>query len=114
MTRHRFNLPVVLKFHKFEMIRPVMLRRIGMVKRYNSDLVNKNKGELISRIQSLPPADVVSGVPEELKARMVRIYQPSKSATQSGLEQTRSWKIDFDILEYSSTWENDLIGYTSS
>lgn len=81
-------------------------------KRY-SDII-KGKDSLIERIQQVPPADIVSGVPEELKQRTVRIFIPAKSAMQSGLNQTKFWRLDFDILENGSSWENSLIGYASS
>ncbi|XP_050454700.1 NADH dehydrogenase [ubiquinone] iron-sulfur protein 4, mitochondrial [Cataglyphis hispanica] len=54
----------------------------------------------------------VSGVPEEhIKTRRVRIYQPAKSATQSGTNNIHFWQMDFDTRE---RWENPLMGWTSS
>lgn len=54
----------------------------------------------------------VSGVPEEhIKTRKVRIYQPAKSAMQSGTNNIHLWQIDFDTRE---RWENPLMGWTSS
>lgn len=54
----------------------------------------------------------VSGVPEEhIKTRRVRIYQPAKSAMQSGTNNIHFWQIDFDTRE---RWENPLMGWTSS
>ncbi|XP_011265120.2 NADH dehydrogenase [ubiquinone] iron-sulfur protein 4, mitochondrial [Camponotus floridanus] len=54
----------------------------------------------------------VSGVPEEhIKTRRVRIYQPAKSAMQSGTNNTQFWQMDFDTRE---RWENPLMGWTSS
>lgn len=35
---------------------------------------------------------------EALTERSVRIFSPSKPATQSGRNGTRHWRIDFDIL----------------
>ena len=55
--------------------------------------------------------DLISGVPEEMTKRSVRVYKPAKSATQSGLEKTSKWRLDFDI---TNKWENPLIGWTSS
>lgn len=53
----------------------------------------------------------VSGVPEEhIKTRRVRIYQPAKSAMQSGTNNTHFWQMDFDTRE---RWENPLMGWTS-
>lgn len=54
----------------------------------------------------------LSGVPDEkIEERFVRIYQPTREATQSGLANTKSWKIDFGEKE---RWENPLIGWSSS
>ncbi|XP_032676705.1 NADH dehydrogenase [ubiquinone] iron-sulfur protein 4, mitochondrial [Odontomachus brunneus] len=54
----------------------------------------------------------VSGVPEEhIKTRRVRIYQPAKSAMQSGTNNIHFWQIDFETRE---RWENPLMGWTSS
>lgn len=54
----------------------------------------------------------VSGVPEEhIKTRRVRIYQPAKSAMQSGTNNIHFWQMDFDTRE---RWENPLMGWTSS
>jgi len=53
----------------------------------------------------------VSGVPEEhIKTRKARIYQPAKSAMQSGTNNVQFWRMDFDTRE---RWENPLIGWTS-
>lgn len=53
----------------------------------------------------------VSGVPEEhIKTRKVRIYQPAKSAMQSGTNNIHFWQMDFDTRE---RWENPLMGWTS-
>lgn len=53
----------------------------------------------------------ISGVPEEhIKTRRVRIYQPAKSAMQSGTNNIHFWQLDFDTRE---RWENPLMGWTS-
>ncbi|XP_012273322.1 NADH dehydrogenase [ubiquinone] iron-sulfur protein 4, mitochondrial [Orussus abietinus] len=55
---------------------------------------------------------IVSGVPEEhIKTRKVRIYQPAKSAMQSGTNNIDFWQIDFDTRE---RWENPLMGWCST
>ncbi|CAG8525113.1 15380_t:CDS:2 [Acaulospora morrowiae] len=59
-------------------------------------------------------ADVISGAPEEIRFRTVRIYKPSKTAMQSGTHNTKQWRIDFDILEGGDRWENPLMGWASS
>jgi NADH dehydrogenase (ubiquinone) Fe-S protein 4 len=50
---------------------------------------------------------------ENLRERTVRIYRPSKTATQSGKQGAKLWKIDFDILPDGARWENPLIGWAS-
>ncbi|KAJ1927521.1 ndufs4 NADH dehydrogenase Fe-S protein subunit [Tieghemiomyces parasiticus] len=62
----------------------------------------------------LVPADLTSSAPVELHDRMVRIYMPPKSAMQSGKHATRSWRLDFDIIEHGDRWENPLMGWASS
>ncbi|KAI1322925.1 putative NADH-ubiquinone oxidoreductase 18 kDa subunit [Xylariaceae sp. FL0255] len=60
------------------------------------------------------PAAVLSGAPIELQARTVRIYQPSKPATQSGTWGSHHWRMDWDILGKGHRWENPLMGWQSS
>ncbi|CAO3660525.1 unnamed protein product [Umbelopsis ramanniana] len=51
---------------------------------------------------------------EALRERTVRIYRPARTATQSGKQGAKLWKIDFDILPDGARWENPLIGWASS
>ncbi|KLU81767.1 hypothetical protein MAPG_00848 [Magnaporthiopsis poae ATCC 64411] len=60
------------------------------------------------------PAAIISGAPMELQARTVRIYKPSKPATQSGTHGLRQWRMDWDVLEKGHRWENPLMGWQSS
>ncbi len=60
------------------------------------------------------PAAVLSGAPIELQARTVRIYRPSKPATQSGEWHSQTWRMDWDILHKGHRWENPLMGWQSS
>ncbi|RKP24049.1 ETC complex I subunit conserved region-domain-containing protein [Syncephalis pseudoplumigaleata] len=46
--------------------------------------------------------------------RSVRIYSPAKNAMQSGVNNTRQWKIDFDIMPEGARWENPLMGWAST
>ncbi|KAI1336626.1 putative NADH-ubiquinone oxidoreductase 18 kDa subunit [Xylariaceae sp. FL0016] len=62
----------------------------------------------------ITPAAVLSGAPIELQARTVRIYQPSKPATQSGNWGSHHWRMDWDILPKGHRWENPLMGWQSS
>ncbi|CDO75296.1 hypothetical protein BN946_scf184654.g4 [Trametes cinnabarina] len=59
-------------------------------------------------------ADIVSGAPKELRHRVVRIFQPTRSTTQSGSGKSNRWRIDWDILPGAGRWENPLMGWASS
>ncbi|KAI0897142.1 ETC complex I subunit conserved region-domain-containing protein [Annulohypoxylon nitens] len=60
------------------------------------------------------PAAVLSGAPIELQARAVRIYRPTKPATQSGTWGAHHWRMDWDVLSKGHRWENPLMGWQSS
>ncbi|EUC38199.1 hypothetical protein COCCADRAFT_83492 [Bipolaris zeicola 26-R-13] len=60
------------------------------------------------------PAAVLSGAPTDLQARTVRIYKPSKTATQSGTWNASHWLMDWDVLPKGHRWENPLMGWQSS
>ncbi|MCJ1339848.1 NADH:ubiquinone oxidoreductase 21kD subunit [Bachmanniomyces sp. S44760] len=59
-------------------------------------------------------AAVLSGAPVELQARTVRIYRPTKTATQSGHWHGHHWRMDWDPLSKGYRWENPLMGWQSS
>ncbi|KAJ5286735.1 hypothetical protein N7478_002421 [Penicillium angulare] len=60
------------------------------------------------------PAAVLSGAPTDLQARTVRIFRPSKPATQSGTWHSHHWRMEWDILQKGHRWENPLMGWQSS
>ncbi|KAJ5585458.1 uncharacterized protein N7459_005258 [Penicillium hispanicum] len=60
------------------------------------------------------PAAVLSGAPTDLQARTVRIYRPTKPASQSGTWHGHHWRMDWDILQKGHRWENPLMGWQSS
>ncbi|KAI7855889.1 putative mitochondrial complex I subunit [Circinella umbellata] len=70
----------------------------------------------VTRTEQQPTSvEAISGAPEALTLeRSVRIFSPSKRATQSGKNDGRMWRIDFDILEDGNRWENPLMGWASS
>ncbi|KAG7189116.1 hypothetical protein KM043_008689 [Ampulex compressa] len=81
-------------------------------------LLSKEEIEYIEKhkrtIAVSDPEDIglASGIPQEhIHTRRVRIYQPAKSAMQSGTNNIHFWQIDFDTRE---RWENPLMGWTSS
>ncbi|XP_068105525.1 NADH dehydrogenase [ubiquinone] iron-sulfur protein 4, mitochondrial [Hyperolius riggenbachi] len=55
---------------------------------------------------------VLTGVPEEqIKTRKVHIHVPARNAMQSGVQNTKRWRLDFDTRE---RWENPLMGWAST
>lgn len=60
------------------------------------------------------PAILFCPMTEALRERTVRIYRPARTATQSGKQGAKLWKIDFDILPDGARWENPLMGWASS
>lgn len=48
---------------------------------------------------------------EQLETRTVRIYMPSKSATQSGTFGSNKWRVEMDSQQ---RWENPLMGWAST
>uniref|UniRef100_A0A8C5U9D8 NADH dehydrogenase [ubiquinone] iron-sulfur protein 4, mitochondrial n=1 Tax=Malurus cyaneus samueli TaxID=2593467 RepID=A0A8C5U9D8_9PASS len=53
-----------------------------------------------------------TGVPEEhIKTRKVHIFVPARNAMQSGANNTKKWKMEFDNRE---RWENPLMGWAST
>ncbi|EAQ87172.1 hypothetical protein CHGG_03791 [Chaetomium globosum CBS 148.51] len=60
------------------------------------------------------PAGLLSNAPMELQARTVRIYKPTKPATQSGTQIGTRWRMDWDVLGKGHRWENPLMGWQSS
>uniref|UniRef100_A0A0H5G9U9 NADH dehydrogenase [ubiquinone] iron-sulfur protein 4, mitochondrial n=1 Tax=Leucosporidium scottii TaxID=5278 RepID=A0A0H5G9U9_9BASI len=63
---------------------------------------------------SVVQAGVVSGAPDEIFHRPVRIYRPSPPSTQSAKATSHHWRIDWDILPGANRWENPLMGWASS
>lgn len=55
------------------------------------------------------PVDIVSGAPEDLHRRTVRIYRPSKSAMQSGLHGNLYWRLDWDVKSEDNRWEHPVM-----
>ncbi|KAI8973822.1 ETC complex I subunit conserved region-domain-containing protein [Mycotypha africana] len=64
--------------------------------------------------QPIETVDNLSGAPEALLDRQVRIFRPARTSAQQGKNGTRLWRIEFDILEDGNRWENPLIGWASS
>ncbi|KJA17999.1 hypothetical protein HYPSUDRAFT_45722 [Hypholoma sublateritium FD-334 SS-4] len=76
---------------------------------------DKKSGDIaVQPARDVMVADVISGAPNELRHRSVRIFQPTRNTMQSGSGKTERWRIDFDVLTGSSRWENPLMGWASS
>ncbi|XP_013005607.1 NADH dehydrogenase [ubiquinone] iron-sulfur protein 4, mitochondrial-like [Cavia porcellus] len=55
---------------------------------------------------------MLTGLPEEyIRTRKVRISVPASNNMQSGVNNTKKWKMEFDIRE---RWENPLMDWTST
>ncbi|GAA6033828.1 hypothetical protein JCM8097_000362 [Rhodosporidiobolus ruineniae] len=59
-------------------------------------------------------AGVVSGAPDELHRRPVRIYRPAPPAMSSAKGTSHHWRVDWEILQGAGRWENPLMGWASS
>ncbi|KAH7099588.1 Ndufs4, NADH dehydrogenase Fe-S protein 4 [Auriculariales sp. MPI-PUGE-AT-0066] len=59
-------------------------------------------------------ADAVSGAPQQLRHRVVRIYKPTPNTMQSGASRNSGWRIDWDTALGGGRWENPLMGWASS
>lgn len=46
--------------------------------------------------------------------QLLRIYKPTKPATQSGTWHSHQWRMDWDVLGKGHRWENPLMGWQSS
>ncbi|KAK7681560.1 hypothetical protein QCA50_015292 [Cerrena zonata] len=76
---------------------------------------DKSSSEVVPQpTREVITADVISGAPVELRHRAVRIFQPTRSTTQSGTGKSTRWRIDWEILQGSGRWENPLMGWASS
>ncbi|KAM4050110.1 NADH dehydrogenase [ubiquinone] iron-sulfur protein 4, mitochondrial [Anomaloglossus baeobatrachus] len=67
--------------------------------------------ELIPVDEKLDISTITGFPEEELKTRKVHIYVPARNAMQSGVQNTKKWRIDFDTRE---RWENPLMGWAST
>ncbi|OMJ27222.1 NADH-ubiquinone oxidoreductase 21 kDa subunit, mitochondrial [Smittium culicis] len=74
-------------------------------------IVNKDMSEVVKRAQEI---DVASCTYEGQIKNKVRIYRPAATPTQSGKDNSRTWKIDFDTLQFGNNWENQLVGWKGS
>jgi len=92
-------------------------RKIETLKMEHKEL--DKKGGKSTDIAELAESDVkhsdastLNYTPESLlDGRTVRIYKPAKSAMQSGHQNMKQWKIEFDTQE---RWENPTMGWGSS
>lgn len=92
-----------------------MLRLRPVVRsiRFNSTIIPKHDLTPAEE-RDVNVVDSISGAPESLQHRMVRIYRPAKTSMQSGIQGTKLWKLDWDTLEKDNRWTNPLMGWASS
>jgi len=70
----------------------------------------ENKAEMMQIDDSDGAA--LTFVPEEhIVTRKVRVFRPAKNAMQSGMQNTKKWKVEFDTRE---RWENPTMGWGSN
>ena len=56
--------------------------------------------------------ELITGIPDKLlKNRQVRVYKPSRNPMQSGVQNTKNWRIEFNNQE---RWENPIMGWGST
>lgn len=97
------------------MLSRTVFRSIGSARTFCSTAVAR----LPQQVETVPehaqvPKEIVSGAPQGLTSRVVRIYRESKPATQSSHHNGDHWKLDWDVLGKGNRWENDLMGYQGS
>ncbi|KAI9217396.1 ETC complex I subunit conserved region-domain-containing protein [Blastocladiella britannica] len=67
--------------------------------------------EASSATSSASDVRSIAGTPSNLTLRAVRISRPAKTAMQSGNDNTRFWRLEFDSQD---RWTNPLMGWASS
>ncbi|KAG5280781.1 hypothetical protein AALO_G00063960 [Alosa alosa] len=73
---------------------------------------SKGQDSQLITVEEKLDISTLTGVPEEhIKTRKVRIFVPTRTAMQSGVNNTKKWKMDFDTRE---RWENSLMGWAST
>ncbi|CAO3653811.1 unnamed protein product [Mucor hiemalis] len=87
--------------------KPALLNTIRFSSSQNKDVIHSENQPVLS-------VENLSGAPESLLDRQVRIFKPTRTPVQQGKNGTRLWRIDFDILEDGNRWENPLMGWASS
>ncbi|GAA5815889.1 hypothetical protein MFLAVUS_009408 [Mucor flavus] len=87
--------------------KPALLNSVRFSSSQNKDVIHLENEPVLS-------VENLSGAPETLLERNVRIFKPTRTPVQQGKNGTRLWRIDFDILEDGNRWENPLMGWASS
>ncbi|KAG2207917.1 hypothetical protein INT47_010901 [Mucor saturninus] len=87
--------------------KPALLNTVRFSSSQTKDVIHLENEPTLS-------VENLSGAPEALLDRGVRIFKPTRTPTQQGKNGTRFWRIDFDILEDGNRFENPLMGWASS
>ncbi|KAI9336886.1 ETC complex I subunit conserved region-domain-containing protein [Pilaira anomala] len=81
--------------------------------RFSSSSSSEKNDVIVLENEPILSVENLSGAPDHLLERGVRIFRPTRTPTQQGKNGTRLWRIDFDILEDGNRWENPLMGWAS-
>jgi NADH dehydrogenase (ubiquinone) Fe-S protein 4 len=77
-----------------------------------------NPEEVVDAKTSMDPeaeVSILSGIPENQKERLVRIFVPSRTAMQQGTDKTVQWKIEFSrTVSTGAGWADPLMGWSAS
>lgn len=78
-----------------------------------SDVINSQKLAMVEACGKTDMAiEFINGIPEEqMKDRRVRVYKPSRNPMQSGVQNMKEWRIEFNLKE---KWENPTMGWGST
>ncbi|KAF0978590.1 hypothetical protein FDP41_002410 [Naegleria fowleri] len=58
---------------------------------------------------------LISGVPKDQISRTVRIYRPSKSATQQGISKTLKWRVEWKKQSaHGEVWHDPMMGWNAT
>merc|ERR1719219_2918596 len=79
----------------------------------SKDIIQGQKMALVEACGNTDQAiEVITGIPEEqLKDRRVRVYKPSRNPMQSGVQNMKNWRVEFNLKE---RWENPTMGWGST
>ncbi|KAI9179755.1 ndufs4 NADH dehydrogenase Fe-S protein subunit [Blastocladiella emersonii ATCC 22665] len=95
------------------MIRTAAARRAYTTGTAAAASQSASASKAVTKVEPIEQTDVAvaSGAPELMRQRAVRIFRPAKTAMQSGNDNTRFWKLEWNNED---RWTNPLMGWASS